>query len=200
MNEFIAKANQFKLNTFVIDVQPKMISKEIINLVKSHNIYPVARVVCFEGGLKTLTPTEVDTNRILNDTKNSIAQGFQEIQLDYIRYADNFFTKIPLTQKYEIISTFLAKVKKLVTDENVQLGADVFGRITLNQHDIIGQKLEVFGTYVNSIYPMVYPSHYNNDPYRTNNPYSTIKEGTINTKRRIGGPGKNKSNTVYTGF
>ena len=32
---------------------------------------------------------------------------------------------------------------------------------------------------------MVYPSHYNHDPYRTNHPYFTIREGVEKSKNRI---------------
>ena len=112
---FITKAKQYQLNTFVIDIQPRMISKEIVNILKKEGIYTVARTVCFQDGLKTEHPPEDFVLKIIASIHDSAAQGFQEIQLDYIRYADNYLTHLPVTRKYEILSNFLARIKK-VTD------------------------------------------------------------------------------------
>ncbi|MDH5717181.1 MAG: putative glycoside hydrolase [Spirochaetia bacterium] len=186
LKTFINKAKENDLNTFVIDVQKKMIPKENIDLVKKAGIFPVARVVVFEGGLKKKTPDLNYIKHIVQLIEDSAIQGFQEVQLDYIRYADiPELLSLPLKYKYDVISSILKMAKQKANELGILLSADVFGRITLNTHDHIGQKLENFAVYMDTLYPMVYPSHYTNDPARISNPYGTVKEGVLNSKQRL---------------
>ncbi|MDH5720260.1 MAG: putative glycoside hydrolase [Spirochaetia bacterium] len=186
LNYFIKKAKKYKINTFVIDVQKKMAPKENIEMIKKAGIFPVARIVVFEGGLKTKDPNQNYINSILNLIEDSAIQGFQEIQLDYIRYADMpELLSLPLKYKYGVINNILSKAKNKTDMLGIMLSADVFGRITLNTHDHIGQRLENFGKFMDTIYPMVYPSHYTNDPGRISDPYGTVKEGVQNSKERL---------------
>ena len=184
---FIEKARIYRLNTFVIDVQDKMIPLEIIKILKKAGIFLVARVVVFEGGLQQREPSNAHMQQILSVIQESAKKGFQEIQLDYIRYADaKKLLRLPLDHKYKIINSILLKSHEIARKNGVYLSATVFGRITLNQNDPIGQKLENFARYTQTIYPMLYPSHYTNDNFRISNPYSTVKEGASNTIERVG--------------
>lgn len=183
--QFIEKARVYGLNTLVVDVQKSMIPREHVELIKKAGIYPVARVVVFQGGLKQQQPDEQYINQILNTIEAAAYQGFMEVQLDYIRYADDpELLKLSLTYKYEVINKILKKARTVANSLSIYLSADVFGRVTLNQNDHIGQKLENFARYMDTIYPMLYPSHYTNDPYRIGNPYETIKEGVGNSLQR----------------
>lgn len=186
LSAYIKSCKKYKLNTIVLDVQSKMPPRKHIAMIKAAGIFPVARVVVFDLGLKTRKPNEAHVQKILNFIDRSAAVGFQEVQLDYIRYADERAMQLlPLKEKYAVIGSLLERAAKKAEDNDIQLSADVFGRITLNKNDHIGQKVENFGKHVHTLYPMVYPSHYYGDKYRMNNPYATVKEGIANTKQRI---------------
>lgn len=183
---FIEQARKTGLNTFVMDVQPKMVPREHIQMVKKAEIYPVARVVVYEGGLKHRKSDPAHIERICQLIEDAGYQGFGEVQLDYIRYADEpALQRLPLKEKYNEIASILSRTKAAADRAGVLLSADLFGRITLNYNDHIGQKLENFAEYVQTIYPMVYPSHYYGDDFRMSNPYETVKEGVTKSKERI---------------
>ena len=186
MQYFIEKAAQYQLNTFVIDVQKRMVPREIVDMVKIANVFPVARVVVVEGGLKQKNFSKQRIDKTMKLIEDASAQGFHEVQLDYIRYADiDNLLNLPLSYKYNVIRSFLSKAKETAHRENMYLSADLFGRITLNEHDQIGQRLEIFGRYTQTLYPMLYPSHYTNDHTRMSKPYDTIEEGIRKSKKRL---------------
>ena len=186
IRNFITQAKQYGLNTFVIDVQKKMIAREIIDMLKEANIFPIARIVVFKGGLKKRDISQTHLQRILNLIADSAAQGFKEIQLDYIRYADlPSLSNIPLQFKYNVIEKVLKRAHEETLKHSVYLSADLFGRTTLHEYDQIGQRLELFAKYTQTIYPMLYPSHYTNDIKRIANPYNTVSEGITKAKARL---------------
>lgn len=183
---FLRQSKKYGINTLVIDAQGREISADQMSLIKSAGIYPVARIVCFDLGLKQKYPDQNHVDTLMALVERSAKAGFREIQLDYIRYADaKHLQRLPLRFKYGQIGAILSRARKLTDSLGVELGADVFGRITLNQNDHIGQKLELFGQYVHNLYPMVYPSHYYGDPEKIANPYRTVKEGVASSKERI---------------
>ena len=185
LKKHLREAQTYGINTFVMDVQNRMVLIEHVNLVKEAGIFPIARIVVYEGGF----PNNIDPNHInsvMDVVKNATEQGFLEIQLDYIRYADTPLTKkLDLQEKYRNIATILEKAKKITDSAGIYLSADIFGRITLNRNDSIGQNLELFAKYTQTLYPMLYPSHYYQDSFRRNNPYKTIKEGILQSKKRV---------------
>ena len=186
MEYFLRKAETHGLNTLVLDVQNRMIPQEIIAMIKRANIFPVARVVVEEGGLKQKNFSEEHIQKILGLIRDSAAQGFQEVQLDYIRYADiDNLLGLSLSYKYRVIRSLLERAKQVANENHVFLSADLFGRVTLNRHDQIGQRLELFGSYTQTIYPMLYPSHYTNDNLRIAQPYKTVREGIEKSKERL---------------
>ncbi len=183
---FLRQSKKFGINTLVIDAQGKPLSADQMSMVKSAGFYPVARIVCFDLGLKQKYPDPKHLDKIMASVERAAKSGFREIQLDYIRYADEkHLQRLPLKFKYDQIAAVLSRARKLTDSLGVELGADVFGRITLNKNDHIGQKLELFGQYVHNLYPMVYPSHYYGDPEKIANPYGTVKEGVQSSKERI---------------
>lgn len=183
---FLRQSKKYGINTLVIDAQGQPISADQMSMIKSAGIYPVARIVCFDLGLKQKYPDQKHVDKIMASVERAAKSGFREIQLDYIRYADEkHLQRLPLKFKYDQIATVLSRARKLADSLGVELGADVFGRITLNKNDHIGQKLELFGQYVHNLYPMVYPSHYYGDPEKIANPYGTVKEGVASSKERI---------------
>lgn len=187
MKQHIADAKKYGINTFVIDVQPRQIAKEVIDNIIDNNIYPVARVVVFEGGLAQEEPSKEHIDKIVSYISSSAKAGFLEVQLDYIRYADyQRLRRLSLDFKYKVIDDILVRAQKEAIKNNVLISADLFGRITLNYNDHIGQKLEVFAKRMDVLYPMLYPSHYYYDDFRTTHPYHTVKEGMKNSIDRVG--------------
>jgi hypothetical protein len=98
--------------------------------------------------------------------KDAYRRGFDEINLDYIRFpSDGRVTDIRYPQfredvpKQDVIGAFLAYLRKHM--EGVPLSIDIFGLVTVDTGDVgIGQHLEVMLPYVDYVMPMVYPSHY----------------------------------------
>ncbi|TGK00344.1 glycosyl hydrolase [Leptospira langatensis] len=179
-------ASDAGINVLVIDLQPFTLSASEVARVKELGFYPVGRLVNFEGGLKTELPSQDRMNSILNYVRKACASGFPEIQLDYIRYADITEIKIPLKQKYKNISGVIDQIRTEANqcEKLPYLGADIFGRIPFNKDDQIGQKVENFAQAIDVIYPMLYPSHFYGQPSRIANPYQTIYDGLLNTKKR----------------
>ncbi len=111
------------------------------------------------------------------------AKGFDEVQLDYIRFFsdgpyDVADTNLPNTQSFRLPA--IRRVLRVVSSElaatRTFLSADVFPIPFIVPDDQgIGQRPEVFMPYVDYLSPMAYPSHYgpgvfgfdvpNNHPY-----------------------------------
>lgn len=168
--------------------------KELTNLLHSHNIYIIGRISVFQDpylaklkpdwavkkisdggvwkdkkGLSFLDPT----NKNVHDYTLSVALhsynlGFDEINLDYIRYPsdgnmkDIDYNLAPGTTRADNIENFFkyfsTEIKKSV---NIPISADLFGLTTEVTNDMgIGQIWEKTIPYFDYVCPMVYPSHY----------------------------------------
>lgn len=184
--KFLLNAKKHNINTLVIDIQPRLPSKEVIELAEENGFYLIARVVVFSNGLKTYPASNKHLANVITRAEEGAKLGFAEIQLDYIRFADNLHIKgLTLTKRYQHISNILGQFENQLRPYKVRIGADIFGRIPFNQNDIIGQKLELFDHHLDVINPMLYPSHFYGDFYRRSKPYNTILDGTLLTKKRV---------------
>ncbi len=168
--------------------------KALTNLLHSHNIYIIGRVSVFQDpylaklkpewavkkisdggvwkdrkGLSFLDPT----NKNVHDYTLSIALhsynlGFDEINLDYIRYPSdgnmkdiNYNLKAGATRSDNIESFFKYFSTEIKKDVNIPISADLFGLTTEVTNDMgIGQVWEKAIPYFDFLCPMVYPSHY----------------------------------------
>jgi hypothetical protein len=186
------------VNTFVLDVQPYLgermnlslmraeINPAVIKMLKDNGVFTVARVVCFQYGLKTI-PAPAEYLRALDLViENAGKAGFEEIQLDYIRFADE---RMPYSreEKYAYIGQVLARARAIADKYGAILTADVFGRIAYHPHDRIGQRLEEMAPFIDIVYPMLYPSHFTDSPHRMGNPGFTIREGVEKSAERLKG-------------
>ncbi len=186
-----AKGKSAGINMYVFDVHTYgstilKVNSAVIEYLKSENIYVAGRVVCFQDGITQL-PIPAGHLKALNTLVASAAgSGFDEIQLDYIRFADE---KRPykLAKRYEVIENILKDFRKITDEHKVKLSADVFGRIVYNKDDIIGQKLELFAAHTDVIYPMLYPSHFNLDKKKMSEPGETVKDGAMSGVKRLEG-------------
>jgi hypothetical protein len=116
------------------------------------------------------------------------AKGFDEVQLDYIRfYSDGPYnladTNLPNTQSFRLpaIQRVLRVVSQELDATRTFLGADVFPISFIAPDDQgIGQRPEVIMPFVDYFCPMVYPSHYSTGVFGyevpNNFPYEVIDE------------------------
>jgi hypothetical protein len=107
-------------------------------------------------------------------TKEVIAAGADEIQLDYIRFPvsaegiDSVVMPPPHGQRSKAIKELVHEVHEITKAHNIPLSLDVFGvTATGDQEDIerLGQDIGTIGGEAEALSPMVYPSHYA-DGYR----------------------------------
>ncbi len=160
----------------------------IVKALKEEDIYVIGRLVCFKdnqlvrvrpdaairdrrtgkpwrdrGDLAWVDPhSEVAHEHIVNVAKAAAAIGFQEIQLDYIRfpvensarYAD-YPNRVGSPERYEAIAKVLSKVDHAIA---IPLSIDVFGLTAYHpgDEDGLGQSLEHLAPYIDAISPMVY--------------------------------------------
>ena len=190
----ISRSRAMRINTIVVDVQPRLPPVEFIRLVREAGFYLVARVVVFPGGLKEYPPRSGRIHRTLDIAEEAARNGFMEVQLDYIRFADRIrgrrHLSLSLRKRYRLIEGILKMATDRIRPHGVRVGADVFGRIAFNNDDIIGQQVELFAAHLDTIYPMLYPSHFYGEPHRIRNPYGTVLLGNRNAVERSQGNSK----------
>jgi len=191
LKKLVEGAKKSNFNVMVIDVQPApngktSIPKENVDYLIANGIYPIARVVCFDGGLKSFPIEESVLQNKIAIAKSACEIGFPEIQFDYIRFNDDgFLTKIPTQKKAEFIEGFLSRAKNELKPYNVKIAADVFGRIPLNSNDSIGQRMEGLDNIVDVICPMAYPSHYTWSEKMMKDPYYTVYTTSVKGRDRV---------------
>lgn len=190
-------------------VQPAFEVKPVLDLLHQHKIYAIARIVVFEDPvLAEARPdwaihdsASGDLWRTWNDlawvnahrheiwdydislAREAARLGFDEIQLDYIRFpSDGPLARAEYGVPHDdqtrpaAIREFLTKAHDALLPTRAYLSADVFGLTMWGTGDAgIGQRLEDVIDVVDFICPMVYPSHFsagsmgfdipNNHPY-----------------------------------
>ncbi|TGN07053.1 putative glycoside hydrolase [Leptospira ilyithenensis] len=187
-NVLFAAMQESGMNAAVLDIQPVAPTKEQVDDLKSRGIYPIARVVNFEGGLIEKSPPPNLMLSIQKAIRTACLAGFKEIQLDYIRYADggtNF--SMSYEKRYDSILSIISDHKEKTKDvcgSDVTWSADIFGRVPFIENDVIGQKVEPFSEKLDGLYPMLYPSHFYGLTKRVADPYGTIKDGLDFTVER----------------
>ena len=170
--------------------------ERLLSRLKEHGIYTIARLVCFKdplwseinpglaihnsrgakwvdaNGVSWLDPYNTGTWEYISAVAKEAAQiGFDEIQLDYVRFpADGNLDEIDYERteagdtKSEVICDFLDYIREELADTSVWLSADVFGIIAVAGGDFegIGQDLDSMLQNADYICPMIYPSHFAN--------------------------------------
>ena len=185
----------------------------LLKKLKENDIYVIARIACFKDPILAKahpelaltssdnTPiTDANGNAWVNPCKEEVwdyiislvdsccALGFDEVQLDYVRF--------PVGQKaddalYDLVSDdddarrnyiteFLAKVTEEGHKHNIPVSADVFGTIINSNKDSrhVGQDYVNLVSNLDIICPMIYPSHYANGEFKLDvpdaHPYDTV--------------------------
>lgn len=162
--------------------------------LKDRNVYSIARQVVFEdpvlaeaepelavrdaesGDLWTTWDGQAWVNAMEEEVwaynieiaQEVAAAGFDEIQLDYIRFptdgpldSADFGGDFSRESRTEAISMFLTDMRNAISPTGTYLAADIFGIALWEEGDIgIGQELEKIAPLVDVINPMIYPSHF----------------------------------------
>lgn len=148
------------------------------------------------GGHYWLSPHELKTAQYIVDISKAVYEsGFDEIQLDYVRYPSDGQMSL---LKYEFSNNVSASStdgqKRRATMKNfveyirselgdIPLSADLFGLVLPANDDLgIGQHIDDFVPVVDYISPMIYPSHFHKNWNNLKNthtmPYETIYQST----------------------
>jgi hypothetical protein len=169
----IDESKSVGINTFVIDVNRKSVAFDRnIKWVTNSGINFVARIVVFPQGA---TMAEVDDDhfwqRRMNVINYALDCGAKVIQLDYIRYN----TKVrPSEKNAQDISEVIGWFKSQVNKRGAKLQVDVFGETSYKPSLRIGQNVKAFAHSIDSLSPMLYPSHWEPYVYHSKNPYDTV--------------------------
>jgi hypothetical protein len=122
--------------------------------------------------------------------------GFDEIQFDYVRFpSDGNISAAVYPHKLDeprgrTIERFIAYAAGRLHKLGVRVSADLFG-LAATRDLGIGQVPRRIGKHLDAIYPMVYPSHYNNGEYNLTNPEAfpgrTVAHSLYDYKRQLRG-------------
>jgi len=161
-----------RISVFQDQFYPTLHPENALQNSKTHGVWKDPK------GLAYLQANNADvwhyTESIAED---AYAQGFDEINLDYVRFpSDGNLKNIDestFTQnKEDTIASFFADVDTTLRQkDHIPLSADIFGLTMSATDDMgIGQKLELIAPHVDYVCPMIYPSHFANGTYGYKNP------------------------------
>ncbi len=165
---------------------------ELADTLQAHGIYSIARIVLFKdpilskarpdwsvkqpngelwvdkAGNTWVSPWDKDVWDYNLDIAEEVARaGFDEIQFDYVRFAEPYASLPPQIHpeaegdRTDAIAAFLNEAKRRLHPLGVVVAADVFGLSPNTPDDVnIGQQWETIASTADHILPMMYPSHY----------------------------------------
>lgn len=160
-----------------------------------------------KGGLAWVNPYQHEVWDYLIELGQETADlGFDEVQFDYIRFSTDlgmnqvdFGENAKIYSKTEIISEFTKYAYEQLKPYGVKVSADVFGTIMDHSRDaaIVGQNYEEMRESLDSICPMIYPSHYVAGAYGLKipdaDPYNTIYRSLLCGRNTVSGDFVNKT-------
>ncbi len=122
--------------------------------------------------------------------------GFDEIMFDYVRFptdGDASKARYPRQRsepKAKTIAAFVEYAAERLKPLGVRVSAALFG-LSATREMGIGQKPALLGRHLDTIYPMVYPSHYNSGEYNIGNPDAqpgrTVSFSLLDFRRKLQG-------------
>jgi hypothetical protein len=173
---------------------------EVAQKAHAAGVYLIGRIVCFEdpvlaqnaprhairttsggvwttgAGLAWVNPYDKrvwDYNIALGEA--AAKAGFDEIQFDYVRFPTDgdlsaaVFPGKTNQSKTNVITGFARYAAEKLKPLGVRVSADVFG-LSATRNMGIGQRPKKLGEYLDTIYPMVYPSHFGPGEYNIPDP------------------------------
>jgi hypothetical protein len=171
--------------------------RALVPVLRERGFYVIARQVLFYDPLlaRHLGAAEewLDVaNEVVAQYNLAIAEevallGFDELQFDYIRYADVGGLESVYEERYAAVDRFLAEARRRIAGR-IALSADLFGRVLWpwneRRIDPIGQSLEEMSVHLDFVSPMLYPSHFVEQAYR-DDPYRVVSEALLSGKTRV---------------
>lgn len=102
--------------------------------------------------------------------RDAHTQGFDEINVDYVRYPSDgplaSLARGTAESRTQVMESFFSYIGPLLTEGGMVLSADLFGLTMSASDDLgIGQVLERIAPHVDVVAPMVYPSHFASGAY-----------------------------------
>ena len=163
-----------------------------VDTLHAHDVYAIARIVLFkdpilskakpdwsvrkaDGGLWVdkagntwVSPWDENVwDHNLAIAEEAARAGFDEIQFDYVRFAEPYKSLPPQVHpmakgdRTDAIAAFLNAAKTRLHPLGAVVAADVFGLSPNDPRDVnIGQQWETIASTADHILPMMYPSHY----------------------------------------
>ena len=175
-------------------------AKQVARQAHAHGVYLIGRIVTFEdpvlaekrpdlairssdgsiwhtnGGLAWTNPYDRRVWQYNVDLAAAAAKaGFDEIQFDYVRFpSDGDISLIRYPGKHTqpmrwTIPAFVQYAAKRLHPLGARVSVDVFG-LSATRDLGIGQLPRRVSRYVDAVYPMVYPSHFNSGEYGISDP------------------------------
>ncbi|HEY5891487.1 MAG TPA: putative glycoside hydrolase [Acidimicrobiia bacterium] len=155
---------------------------ELIAKAKEHGLYTITRIVSFDDAIKgDKYPSHAIAGRWIDPrirdawTYNldlaveACELGFDEIQLDYVRFPSGDAVKISgqldmsQAERVGAVAAYVAEARSLLHPLGCSLSADIFAIVVSASNDQgIGQRPEELSAHLDALSPMIYPSHYSN--------------------------------------
>ena len=169
--------------------------EKFIALMKSKNIYTIARVVTFKDELQAINNIGYAIKNQKNEmwrnhdemgwvdpfdrrsheyvaaiAEDAAKVGFDEINFDYIRFPAKIGLKLAKEStednRVKAIEDFLSLVQKRLRKYPTFISVSTYGNICWEKDDTgIGQKVESLAKYADYIAPMLYPSGFANGSF-----------------------------------
>lgn len=153
---------------------------ERISRAEAAGLYTITRIVALEDAFWVRAhpeekmagpwadPTGPGIRRYVTDLAVEACElGFDEIQLDYVRYAAGSTASVTgqlsLSQEDRVanVASLIEEVRAAVSPLGCALSADIFGIVVSVRNDQgLGQRPEELSPHLEAVSPMVYPSHY----------------------------------------
>ncbi len=200
MHGEITYASNVPLARKIGAVATRIDPRTIIPKLHAAGIYVIARQVLFYdpklaaylgisgAWVSPESPQVVAYNLAIANETASL--GFDEIQFDYLRFPDGEGLGTGYGPRYAAIDAFLDRARRLLAGR-VFISADLFGRVMWNWNkkliDPIGQSLEQIGARVDFLSPMLYPSHYHEQYYKSD-PYRVVHDALVTGRARVTTP------------
>jgi len=182
---------------------------ELLAKAREHGLYTITRIVSFDDAIKGakypehaiagrwIDPRIEDAWTYNLDLAVEACQlGFDEIQLDYVRFPSGEAVKVSgqldMTQaeRVDSVAAYVGAARSLLHPLGCSVSADIFAIVVSAENDQgIGQRPEELSVQLDALSPMVYPSHYSNgwlgfdDP--NEHPYDVTADAIDDTLRRI---------------
>jgi hypothetical protein len=197
-------------------IDPAYDPVKLIKRAHEAGLYTIARVVAFQDpryaavakgaaldrkgggvwendlGLAWIDPTDKRAqDYVIAVAKAAADAGFDEVMFDYVRFptdgaVDSAVFSRPNASKDKTIAGFLQRAGQVLRPQGVKVSAAVFGIQATSQADI-GQDPALLKNVLDTISPMVYPSHFGSGQFDidnpTANPYDTVTASLLDWQK-----------------